>query len=308
MFKLLKGLIAFVLVVVVVAGIGLVVVANMTPRDLNLTQVSIGGKTIEELGLADTKIKDIFKSFNSLSDNKDVVDNPYDQATEEQSASDAMAGSSIENEENYLPLLDGKVTYDKQYLKVYQDKTLAYIFNNIVTSASNQDGTLEELRNLNVTIEQMSINVVDGKPSLNVIGKFSIVQFKQQIVEQLGVLASFVKIPDYLYIKVDFDVAVDSLGMMTLASTGYSINGQEDDPVIKALLEVVQSADSSFNIQSVVEKLALGISSVVGNLGRIASATMGADGTASDIVYGVSGIGDGSLSVVTYTHIEGILP
>ena len=308
MFKLLKGLIAFVLVVVVVAGIGLVVVANMTPRDLNLTQVSIGGKTIEELGLADTKIKDIFKSFNSLSDNKDVVDNPYDQAAEEQNASDAMAGSSIENEENYLPLLDGKVTYDKQYLKVYQDKTLAYIFNNIVTSASNQDGTLEELRNLNVTIEQMSINVVDGKPSLNVIGKFSIVQFKQQIVEQLGVLASFVKIPDYLYIKVDFDVAVDSLGMMTLASTGYSINGQEDDPVIKALLEVVQSADSSFNIQSVVEKLALGISSVVGNLGRIASATTGADGTASDIVYGVSGIGDGSLSVVTYTHIEGILP
>ena len=308
MFKLLKGLIAFVLVVVVVAGIGLVVVANMTPRDLNLTQVSIGGKTIEELGLADTKIKDIFKSFNSLSDNKDVVDNPYDQAAEEQNASDAMAGSSIENEENYLPLLDGKVTYDKQYLKVYQDKTLAYIFNNIVTSASNQDGTLEELRNLNVTIEQMSINVVDGKPSLNVIGKFSIVQFKQQIVEQLGVLASFVKIPDYLYIKVDFDVAVDSLGMMTLASTGYSINGQEDDPVIKALLEVVQSADSSFNIQSVVEKLALGISSVVGNLGRIASATTGADGTASDIVYGVSGIGDRSLSVVTYTHIEGILP
>ena len=120
MFKLLKGLIAFVLVVVVIAGIGLVVVANMTPRDLNLTQVSIGGKTIEELGLADTKIKDIFKSFNSLSDNKDVVDNPYDQATEEQNASDTMAGSSIENEENYLPLLDGKVTYDKQYLKVYQ--------------------------------------------------------------------------------------------------------------------------------------------------------------------------------------------
>lgn len=308
MFKLLKGLIAFVLVVVVVAGIGLVVVANMTPRDLNLTQVSIGGKTIEELGLADTKIKDIFKSFNSLSDNKDVVDNPYDQAAEEQNASDAMAGSSIENEENYLPLLDGKVTYDKQYLKVYQDKTLAYIFNNIVTSASNQDGTLEELRNINGTIEQMSIKVADGKPSLNVIGKFSIVQFKQQIVEQLGVLASFVKIPDYLYIKVDFDVAVDSLGMMTLASTGYSINGQENDPVIKALLEVVQSADSSFNIQSVVEKLALGISSVVGNLGRIASATTGADGTASDIVYGVSGIGDRSLSVVTYTHIEGILP
>ena len=32
-----------------------------------------------------------------------------------------MAGSSIENEENYLPLLDGKVTYDKQYLKVYQN-------------------------------------------------------------------------------------------------------------------------------------------------------------------------------------------
>lgn len=302
MFKILKGLIAFVLIVVIVAGVGLVVVANMTPRDLNLTQVSIGGKTIEELGLADTKIKDIFKSFNKLSDNKDVVDNPYDEATEEQNASDAMAGSSIDNEENYLPILDGKVTYDKQYVKVYRDTTLAYIFNNIVTSASNQDGTFEELRNLNVTIEQMSVTVADGKPSINVIGKFSILQYKQQITERLGVFASFVKVPDYVFVKCEYDIEVDSLGAMSTSLTSYSVNGQQDDPVVKALLEIVQSGDNSFDIEYVAENLGVAISKAVGNLGKIASATTGADGTASDIVYGASGIADGSITVVTHTE------
>ena len=83
MFKFIKGLITFVLVIVIVIGIGLVVVANLTPRHLGLTQLNIGGKTIEELGLSDTKLKDIYKAFNSLSDGASVVDNPYDEQKEQ---------------------------------------------------------------------------------------------------------------------------------------------------------------------------------------------------------------------------------
>lgn len=300
MFKFIKGLITFVLVIVIVIGIGLVVVANLTPRHLGLTQLNIGGKTIEELGLSDTKLKDIYKAFNSLSDGASVVDNPYDEQKEQQQASDNMQGSTMTGD-NYMPLLTDKVVYDKQYVKVYKDTTLAYIFNNIVESASGEEGAISQLRELDVKIRQLTISLENDSAFMRVIGEVSVADYKEQIKQSLGALASFVKIPDSVFIVCDYALTADSEGAVHLETLSYSINGQENDPVINALLDIAQSSAGLFDVQQICNQLGEAISTVIGNLGLVAQATAGTDGSATEIVYGMGGVADGSLTVVTHT-------
>lgn len=73
--KVFKGIIFSLIAIVLILVIAFAVVINLTPRQLGIADLKIEGKTVEEMGIADTKIVDIYKSVKSLSkvNESDVV-------------------------------------------------------------------------------------------------------------------------------------------------------------------------------------------------------------------------------------------
>ena len=60
--KVFKGIIFSLIAIVLILVIAFAVVINLTPRQLGVADLKIEGKTVEEMGIADTKIVDIYKS------------------------------------------------------------------------------------------------------------------------------------------------------------------------------------------------------------------------------------------------------
>ena len=60
--------------------IAFAVVINLTPRQLGIADLKIEGKTVEAMGIADTKIVDIYKSVKSLSKVNESDDDPVTKA------------------------------------------------------------------------------------------------------------------------------------------------------------------------------------------------------------------------------------
>lgn len=108
--KVLKGILFTLLAIVVIAVIAFVVVINLTPRQLGLQGLEISGETIEDMGLADLKIKDIYKSINNLSKVKeeDIVQNSYDDTEQKGKAKDNFGGSSLSDKDDYSSLVGEK--------------------------------------------------------------------------------------------------------------------------------------------------------------------------------------------------------
>lgn len=88
--KVLKGVLFTLLAIVLILVIAFVVVINLTPRQLGAQNVKIDGKTIEEMGIADTKIINIYKSIKSLSAAKEdkIVTNKFDETAEKDKSKD----------------------------------------------------------------------------------------------------------------------------------------------------------------------------------------------------------------------------
>ena len=84
MKKFFAGLLITILCIVVIVVVAAVVVVNLTPRQLKLEDLSLGNMTIEELGIADTKILEIIKSITNIGkvEEDDVVNRPFDSTAE----------------------------------------------------------------------------------------------------------------------------------------------------------------------------------------------------------------------------------
>lgn len=112
--KVFKGIIFSLIAIVLILVIAFAVVINLTPRQLGIADLKIEGKTVEEMGIADTKIVDIYKSVKSLSkvNESDVVTNTYDEEQEKDKSQDKFSGSSLDGKEDYSSIISGKVEYD----------------------------------------------------------------------------------------------------------------------------------------------------------------------------------------------------
>ena len=169
--KVLKGVLFTLLAIVLILVIAFVVVINLTPRQLGAQNVKIDGKTIEEMGIADTKIINIYKSIKSLSAPKEdkIVTNKFDETAEKDKLKDNFSGSSLENKDDYSSIITDPVIYDTKKIVEYDDVTIAYIFNNVVQNASESSSeAIKALRNAKIQIKELTISL-DGEKGLSLI-------------------------------------------------------------------------------------------------------------------------------------------
>lgn len=299
--KVFKGIIFSLIAIVLILVIAFAVVINLTPRQLGIADLKIEGKTIEEMGIADTKIVDIYKSVKSLSkvNESDVVTNTYDEEQEKDKSQDKFSGSSLDGKDDYSSIISGKVEYDTKKIVEYDDVTLAYIFNNAVQNgADSSSDAVKVLKDANVVVKEITIGVSDGKGTMRIVSMVELGQFKSDIENALGAAKALFKVPEKVYIVSEISFTVDETnGKMISKSESVCVNGNNDDPVTKAILNViVGKIDGVDSVDGLNEKLGEAVSAVTYNLGGIGGVAM----DENIYVYGICGVKDHKLSLVTH--------
>ena len=303
--KVLLRIFIALLVIVVILAIAFVVVINLTPRQLHLENVAIGGKTIDELGIADTKIIKIYKSIKSIGNAKesDVVDNPVNEQEDKAAAEENMQGSSLEDKDDYSDVTKGHVTYDVQRLVTYDDTTIAYILDNIVQNAdASSSSEIKALKDANLSVKELTIGLDSGHGTLRIVSYMDLSAYQNDIKNALGSAASILPIPKYAYLVSDFTFTVDELGKMVTTPTGVCINGNNDDPVSKAILDVIGSMAGGESIDSLNGKLGEALSQVVYNLGMIGTADTVTENIVNPLTinFGMNGVANHKLTMITH--------
>lgn len=299
--KVFKGIIFSLVAIVLILVIAFAVVINLTPRQLGVADLKIEGKTAEEMGIADTKIVDIYKSVKSLSkvNESDVVTNTYDEEQEKDKSQDNFSGSSLDGKDDYSSIISGKVEYDTKKVVEYDDVTLAYIFNNAVQNgADSSSDAIKVLKNANVVVKEITIGVSEEKGTMRIVSMVELGQYKSDIENALGAAKAFFKVPKKVYIVSEISFTIDETnGKMITKSESVCVNGNNDDPVTKAILNViVGKIDGVDSVDGLNEKLGEAVSAVTYNLGGIGGVAMDED----IYVYGICGVRDHKLSLVTH--------
>lgn len=299
--KVFKGITFSLVAIVLILVIAFAVVINLTPRQLGVADLKIEGKTVEEMGIADTKIVDIYKSVKSLSkvNESDVVTNTYDEEQEKDKSQDNFSGSSLDGKDDYSSIISGKVEYDTKKIVEYDDVTLAYIFNNAVQNGTDSSSdAVKVLKDANVVVKEITIGVSDEKGTMRIVSMVELGQYNSDIENALGAAKAFFKVPEKVYIVSEISFTVDETnGKMITKSESICVNGNNDDPVTKAILNViVGKIDGVDSVDGLNEKLGEAVSAVTYNLGGIGGVVMDED----IYVYGICGVRDHKLSLVTH--------
>ena len=288
------------LVVVVLIVAAVVVVLTLTPNKLGIADIQIteDGDTIASLGLADTKLIDIIKQLSAMTSAKesDVVSNPYDTTREESVSATALQGSNALG--NYSSILNSNVVYDKRTMITYDDTTLAYIFNKAIEDAEATDTDAKKLKDYNVSVREVTIgtNSIE-QGSMRVVASVDVPQ--QEAEDKFAV-----SLPEKVYITVEATITVGvsgtDEGQMTGTPAKLYING-ESSALTDAILTVLNAEmPPDETVENVVVN---GITSVINHLGKIGTAqTRPDDGTVYNPVFGMNGVADHKLTVITYTE------
>ena len=336
--KCLKGCclstIITILLIVVFIGVAVAVVLNMTPDKLGIADIAfdfLGGKTLRDYGLADVKIKEAFKLLKEIMnpDEDAIVTNRYDESSDGASARDNTANSSVVKQDgsyDYASIVSEKVVYDKAYLKNYNDTTLAYMFDSMISSAEtgieaegDPDSTgVKFLRELSANVNEVTIKEADGGYTLRIVASISLAPLKQDFEEALksaNIPQSLVKLPDRIYIVSYGTVTADAEGKLVATPVDIRINDVENavaDVLFAVLAENASEAAGESDSEAVDKNNINGeildaFAGIINNLGRIGVATTDENGevVAGSERYGAEGQKAHGLTVITYTADEG---
>lgn len=301
-------LVAFLLIVAILVA-AVITVLNLTPKQLKLDRVPLGSFTLAELGLADTKIIDVFKSISGLAkiDEEKLVANAPEAEKEAPKAKENTTGSNIPTLENgepdYTVLADAHIIYDKQYLKTYDDTTLAYIFTQMISSEGADSGNeaLSYLANLNAECREITITKGVSSATLRIVASIDITSMLGQVQEMLGPLASVIQIPDTFYLVSYQTMDVNLLGRIVTTSVDIKLN-DKDDALSNAIFTVLSQGKSDSNEAKteVNNTIGEGFAQFISNLGYVGTATAAANSEVTgDVVFGLGGVEDGTISVIT---------
>jgi len=296
---ILKAIITTVVILAVIVGVA-ALVANITPNQVGLGNISINGQTLRDLGLADYKVKDIFTAIKSLSaDTSAMIDNPIDEEAEA-NAEALLGGSNIVDETgqvDYTAIYTDKVVYDESTQIIYQDAELGALANNclqqlIATSAFNGQGVMVyagsqippvalregiqyTINDFEIKIEALTITVAE-KTYVNIVVSFDLSKFTQdpQVQPVLTAIENtgLVKIPNPLKviiaakIEVIHDAATETITFGTDSSILLQNNQLLTDSLFALLKEQAESI-KSIAINQVGEVFCR----IVNNLGKVKS-------------------------------------
>ncbi len=291
-----------ILVIVLILGAAALIVANMTPEKLGFADMALfNGQSLRDMGLADTKIKELIPIVMSLVNppkEGDIITNA--PAQEDAAAADGkLGGSSLldpsTGKPDYSGILDGKVTFTEKGQLDIKDRELAYIFNSVLQSAAS-DAAFDSLRELNATIAEITLYSQDGKIYMRAVLKADIAQYVSQVNIPLVTLS------DTLYLTVTNEVSVTADGKAETSPTGVAVNGQ-DERISGLILDGVLaaaggSAGTAFTKDDICDGVGELFSRAMLNLGKI--------GTYADEAetLGITGINTEThtISLVTYTE------
>lgn len=303
MKKFFAGLLITILCIVVIVVVAAVVVVNLTPRQLKLEDLSLGNMTIEELGIADTKILEIIKSITNIGkvEEDDVVNRPFDSTAEKEKAEGNLDNSSV-SEGSLSDILKDKVVYDKRYLLTYQDTTIAYMLDSAIHDAENPSEAIAVLQDAHISVKEIAITKKDSNGAIRIVAEINLGDFKAQIEDKLGAAKSFLTVPGKVFLVSELDFTVDSNGKMQTTSKSLSINGNNEDPVSKAIIQVVLSnMEEGMTLEKLNGYMGSALSEIIYNLGAIGEATV----TEGNVVegeptLGIGGIKENAISVITH--------
>ncbi|HKL74139.1 MAG TPA: hypothetical protein VJ903_04535 [Clostridia bacterium] len=309
----LKSVISIAIIVVILV-VSVVVVLNMTPTKLGLADKEVfSGKTIRELGLADTSVLNIIRSLKGFINppTDDIVKNGYDQE-DEQNAESNFENSNLpqdgDGDINYVSVATSEVIYDNEYLLTYSDTTIAYIFHSIVNDVSEDtsDDGLAFLKQIKGDIEEVTITKEGDQTDLRIIVSVDLTPFKTQIQNALGSLASFFPLPNTAYIVSYSTMSADENGIITTTSQSLKIN-DTDNALSQAIFSVLAQATENAGVQTDEEfinsKVGDAFSLVIKNLGKVGTASVDTSGIvqANTKNLGTEGISNHQLTLITNT-------
>ena len=303
--KLLLFFLISMLSLVIILGTAAAILITRTPRELGLQDVAIGSKTVEEMGLADTRFIDILRSFKNIIsfDESTIVTNGYDSETEKTASSQSFEHSSLSGTDNYSAVLTGHVVYDNQYLITYNDTTLGYIINNAVQYTTSGDTSVEFMQNAKISLVEMTVTKGESNGTLRSVCKMDVSDFTQQIKNNLGVVASILSVPENLYLVSEVDFTVDGTGKLQTTHKSIAVNGNEADPIVNSIIDLVIGNLSGVNsLEDINIKMGEAFSEILYNLGGVGTADVDSNNiVVANINYGLAGVTNGKMSFITHT-------
>ena len=294
-------LITILVLVIVVVGAGLIVL-NMTPADLGIADVELfDGETLTTLGLADVKLKEIpafIKDIMNVEEDKIVTNAPKEE--DKVAAENKIAGSSVQMKEDgvsidYSSIVTDKIIYPTKQTIEYDDTTLAYIFNQMISDgAESSDEAIEFLQEIDASINEVTISKSEEGSSLRLVASIDLTSMTEELVSALkeAGVGSFIKLPEKAYLVSYSSITINEEGLVT-TSQSLKIN-DSDNPISKAIMKVLakkanetaqeegQQVDTNANV--VNDKIGEAFVSIVSNLGKPVE------------------IKDGAIAVETYTE------
>lgn len=310
-----KCCMAVLITVLVISFLVAAVIAigfTLTPAKLKIEDKEIQGTTFAELGLADTKFVDILKDYLAMRNVKpaSVVVNGYESETESQKATTDLQASSISSggSIDYYSLFTDEVHYygNNGKVIVYQDTTLAYILNQTIASMAQMpmggDDYRAILKDTSIGIEEVTIEKInDTTGSITIVGRALSSAITANLDAKMREL-----IPENIYVTVKAEFSVGTIGstqgkIVDTTVKSIAVNGKtaEESPVANALLSIVADRAADGNIDKLSQAFVDGATGVINHLGKIASATADSNGYAISPIYGMSGVEDHQITVIT---------
>ena len=296
LIKFIIGLVVFAVFSCLVLLIVGIVLVNMTPNKLKIgDKTIINGKSCNDLGIGDVKIKTMIDDFNEIKSEKNVVVKPFNKEDAEAELTPIFTNFDLitDGELDFQKLYSTGLDASSGYYYEYSDTSIAYIINN---SLSYMTGDAQTLTNFKFEVAEMSF--FGNKKRIRIVYKVDISEFKQNLEKAIPSFVSrFIGMPKVVYLVSYYNVDVTSEGRLDLEYDGIFIN-DVDTPFANAILRSISTENNS--IEEYGQSLGEAISEAVSYMGKIGTCTSssGVITDPSSIVYGIGGFKEGKIGMI----------
>lgn len=281
--KLIIGIVVFIVISAIILLVTGIILINMTPNKLKVgNKAIINGKSCNDLGIGDVKIKTMISDFNDIKDKKNVVTNPINGEKANQELDpvfekfNLIKDDEYDFEKLYTTGLYGSATHYYEY----SDSTICYILNNSISYFQGDAHTITDFK-----FEISEVSFYGSKKEMRVVYKVDISEFKNKLESAIPSFVSrFIGMPKEVYLVSYYDVAVTSEGELDLTYKNIYIN-DVDTKFSNAILRSVSTENNS--LEEYGESLGDAISDAISFLGKVGVAEVNSN---NEIVSGTSSI------------------
>ena len=296
LIKFIIGIVIFLVIILVGLLITALVLINMTPNKLKVgDKTIINGKSCNDLGIGDVKIKTMINDFRDIKDKKNVVSNTIngEKANQEMDPVFEKFNLITDGEYDFEKLFTTGIDGSNSYYYEYSDTTICYILNN---SIKYFQGEAETITNFNFEIAEVSF--YGNKNEMRVVYKVDISEFKNKLEKAIPSFVSrFIGMPKEVYLVSYYDVVVTEEGKLDLTYKNIDIN-DVDTEFSNAILRSVSTENNS--LEEYGEALGDAISEAISYLGKVGVAEANEDHSivSGTVEIGANGYKNGKIGMI----------